>query len=139
MESEPTPRDLIDALAGSAHLRLLVLHGSRATGTHHEGSDRDLCYLADGPIDVETLHARLTTVLGTDAVDLVDPDRASAVLRFRAARDGRPSLAERLGRAAGFRNVIVHADADLDLERVRVIAGEGPTDLLALIDALARS
>ena len=93
MESEPTQRDLSDALAGIAHLRLLVLHGSRATGTHHEGSDWDLGYLADGPIDVETLHARLTTVLGTDAVDLVDLNRASAVLRFRAARDGRPFLA----------------------------------------------
>jgi len=49
------------------------------------------------------------------------------------------ALAERLGRAAGFRNVIVHADADLDLERVHVIAREGPTDLLAFLDALARS
>ena len=50
MDSEPTQRDLSDALAWIAHLRLL-LHGSRATGTHHDGSDRDLGYLADGPID----------------------------------------------------------------------------------------
>ena len=49
-----------------------------------------------------------------------------------------PELAERLGRAAGFRNLIVHAYADLDLERVHLIANEGPRDLMAFLEALSR-
>ena len=47
-------------------------------------------------------------------------------------------LAARLGRAAGFRNLIVHAYADLDLEHVHVIAKQGPRDLMAFFAALTR-
>ena len=49
-----------------------------------------------------------------------------------------PQLAARLGRAAGFRNLIVHAYADLDLERVHRIAQEGPRDLVAFLASLTR-
>ncbi|MGQ0575927.1 MAG: type VII toxin-antitoxin system HepT family RNase toxin [Pseudonocardia sp.] len=45
-------------------------------------------------------------------------------------------LAERLARAAGFRNLIVHAYADLDLRRVHEAATHGPADLLAFLAAL---
>lgn len=45
-------------------------------------------------------------------------------------------LADRLARAAGFRNLIVHADAQLDLHRVHAIATAGPTDLRAFLAAL---
>ncbi|HEY9415900.1 MAG TPA: DUF86 domain-containing protein [Pseudonocardia sp.] len=45
-------------------------------------------------------------------------------------------LGERLGRAAGFRNLIVHAYADLDLARVHRIAAVGPPDLRAFLLAL---
>lgn len=45
-------------------------------------------------------------------------------------------LAERLARAAGFRNLIVHAYADLDLRRVHAIAATGPEDLQAFLAAL---
>jgi uncharacterized protein YutE (UPF0331/DUF86 family) len=38
-------------------------------------------------------------------------------------------LADRLARAAGFRNLLVHAYADLDLTRVHAAAGQGPADL----------
>ncbi|MGH3812367.1 MAG: DUF86 domain-containing protein [Pseudonocardiaceae bacterium] len=45
-------------------------------------------------------------------------------------------LAQRLGRAAGFRNLIVHAYAELDLRQVHTTATNGPADLRAFLAAL---
>jgi uncharacterized protein YutE (UPF0331/DUF86 family) len=45
-------------------------------------------------------------------------------------------LAARLASAAAFRNLIVHAYADLDLRRVHAIATHGPADLRAFLAAL---
>lgn len=44
--------------------------------------------LTDGTADLAALSVELTLALGTDAVDLVELERASALLRYRAARDG---------------------------------------------------
>lgn len=58
---------------------------------------------------------------------------------FRMLADARlipGELAQRLGRAAGFRNLVVHAYAELDLRRVHVAATSGPTDLRAFLAAL---
>ncbi len=65
-----------------------VLHGSRARGDHGAASDWDIGIRTDGTTDVPALVADLTELLGTDDVDVVDLDRTSALLRFRAARDG---------------------------------------------------
>lgn len=46
------------------------------------------------------------------------------------------ALAGRLARAAGFRNVVVHAYAHLDLRRVHEAALHGPDDLTAFLGAL---
>lgn len=48
-------------------------------------------------------------------------------------------LAERLARAAGFRNLVVHAYADLDLLRVHHAARTGPNDLLQFLSQLRDS
>jgi uncharacterized protein YutE (UPF0331/DUF86 family) len=45
-------------------------------------------------------------------------------------------LAERLGRAAGFRNLVVHGYGRLDLRRVHAIASAGPADLRSFLAAL---
>lgn len=45
-------------------------------------------------------------------------------------------LAVRLSHAAGFRNRIVHAYEDLDLEKVYKIAKNGPPDLTAFLKAV---
>ena len=45
-------------------------------------------------------------------------------------------LAKRLARAAGFRNVVVHAYEKLDLDRIHRIASEGPADLRAFLTAV---
>jgi predicted nucleotidyltransferase len=75
-------------------LRLLLLYGSRARGEAHAASDWDLGYLAADGLDVGLLHADLVQALGTDDVDLVDLARASALLRFEAARHGRVVVAD---------------------------------------------
>ena len=46
-------------------------------------------------------------------------------------------LAERLVRAAGFRNVVAHAYEDLDMARVHRSATQGPADLRAYVAAMA--
>lgn len=103
--ADPLPVDWPSLAAKHPALRLLVLIGSRATGTAHERSDWDFAYLEDEPpdgprLDVGTLVSDLTQALGTDAVDLADLARASAVLRRDAAVDGR-LLGERRAGAFG--------------------------------------
>ena len=49
-----------------------------------------------------------------------------------------PDLADRLARAAGFRNLVAHAYESLDLARVHDAASRGPPDLRAFVRALAR-
>ncbi len=83
--------ELVDHLRdhpATTDVRLLVLHGSRARGDAVPESDWDLAYLAEPGLDVFGLNLALTTVLGTDRVDLVDLATASGLLRYRAARDG---------------------------------------------------
>jgi len=85
-----SPDDALRAVA-QRHpaLDLLVLHGSRARGEEHAGSDWDFAYLARGEIDPLGLQADLEAVLGSSKLDVVDLSRAGGLLRFRAARDGR--------------------------------------------------
>jgi predicted nucleotidyltransferase len=84
--------ELLQALAALAArqsgLRLLVLYGSRARGDAHARSDWDLAYRAAADFDPDALLAALAEVLNADRIDLVDLDRAGALLRFQAARDG---------------------------------------------------
>lgn len=83
---------LAAARAAIAHLeglRLLVLHGSRGRGDDHAGSDWDFGYRGDEALEPAALHVALTRALGTEEIDLTDLDRASALLRFEAARRGR--------------------------------------------------
>ncbi|MBY0492877.1 MAG: DUF86 domain-containing protein [Cyanobacteria bacterium] len=48
------------------------------------------------------------------------------------------ALADKLVRAAGFRNIVAHAYDALDMGRVYRAAKEGPADLRAFLQALAR-
>lgn len=66
---------------------------------------------------------------------------ASYAEAFRSlAQDGRleKDLAERLVRAAGFRNAVAHAYERLDMDRVYRAAKDGPADLRAFLGALSR-
>ena len=95
----------MDALTQAARatqgLEVLMLFGSRARGDAHPGSDWDLGCLATDALDVDAWLGTLVELVGSDRVDLVDLRRASGLLRYRAARDGRlvyearPGLGER--------------------------------------------
>ena len=83
-------------------LRLLVLFGSRARGEATARSDWDLGYLGETALDREGLLADLVAAAGTEAIDLVDLDRAGGLVRFRAARDAVVLVEASDGTFAGF-------------------------------------
>ncbi|MBW0091870.1 nucleotidyltransferase domain-containing protein [Pseudonocardia sp. KRD-184] len=83
-----TPEAISALLARRPGVLLAVLHGSRARGDGGPASDWDIGVVTDGGVDLAALTADLASALGTDAVDVVDLGRASALLRYRAARDG---------------------------------------------------
>jgi predicted nucleotidyltransferase len=102
-------RALASLAAGMPGLCLLVLHGSRATERAHERSDLDLAFEANAAFDEDALLA-----------GIIDA-----------------ALADRLVRAAGFRNVVAHAYEQLDMTRVYRAAINGPADLRAFFAVIA--
>jgi predicted nucleotidyltransferase len=119
-------REDLSAAADLPGMRLLVLHGSHARGDASPRSDWDFGYLTDDRLDPATLHARLTVAVATDAVDLVDLAGASALLRFRTARDGVPLFE----RPAG-------AFEEFQLDAVQFWCDAGPVIRAAQADVLA--
>lgn len=82
--------DRIAAVAGSTEgVEVLVLIGSRARGDARPGSDWDFGVVATPGWDLLGFRAAAVEVLGTDDVDVVDLARATALLRYRAASEGR--------------------------------------------------
>ncbi len=69
-------------------LHLLLLFGSRSQGVARKESDWDFGYIADKDFDPLPLFTDLQLLLETNQVDLVDLTHASALLRFRAIKDG---------------------------------------------------
>lgn len=61
---------------------------------------------------------------------------ADAFRRLGEAGIIEPTLAERLARAAGFRNLVAHAYDRLDMARVHAAATHGPADLRLFLAAL---
>lgn len=64
------------------------------------------------------------------------PTYADAFGRLAEAGVLHRDLADRLSRAAGFRNLLVHGYGRLDLRRVHAIARDGPPDLRAFLARL---
>jgi predicted nucleotidyltransferase len=99
------PPAILEPLARLAQatpgLEMLMVFGSRARGDAHTRSDWDIGFLGAREIDVAALLGAIVEIVGSDRIDLVDLQRASGLLRYRAARDGRlvyearPRLADR--------------------------------------------
>jgi predicted nucleotidyltransferase len=96
--SEQALQQLAEAAARAEGLDLLLLFGSRARGDVHPYSDWDLGYLAGPGFDVDGLLVRAVRLLGSEQVDLVDLARASGLLRFRAAGEGKVLYESQPGR-----------------------------------------
>lgn len=79
-----------------------MIFGSRARGDAHEASDWDLAYLATDTFDPAAFHDVVSSIVGSDRIDLVDLARAGGLLRYRAARDGRVVYERRPGTADEF-------------------------------------
>lgn len=82
------PAPLLATVTRMPGLRLLVLHGSRATGRAHTRSDWDFAYVAEPGFDADGLQALLVEGLGSEQIDLADLGRAGALLRHRVASSG---------------------------------------------------
>ena len=89
----PLPDSVLEVVVSAARatvgLEVLILFGSRARGDARPGADWDFGYLGNETADVPGLLAALVEALEDDHVDLVDLRRASGLLRYRAACDGR--------------------------------------------------
>lgn len=64
------------------------------------------------------------------------PTYADAFRQLAQAQLIPAELADRLTRAAGFRNLLVHGYGQLDLRRVHAVAVAGPADLRAFLAVL---
>ncbi len=108
---------------------LLILHGSRARGDAAEHSDWDFGVLPMAPadtFDLAEIVVELADAVGTDAIDVVDLRVASALLRYRAAKDGVALLERPAGEFLRFRE-----------EAVGYWCDAGPVILAAQADVLA--
>jgi predicted nucleotidyltransferase len=70
-------------------LQIVLLFGSQSSGQVHPESDIDLGFLYDEPVDLLELTNKVTRLLHTDRVDVVDLRRANPLLCFSAARQGK--------------------------------------------------
>ncbi len=101
-------------IAGAAPgLRLLLLYGSRARNEAHGLSDWDFAYEADPGFDADAMLAAVADSIKADRIDLVDLDRAGALLRHRVARDGVVLFEQTPGRFDRFWLNAVHTWCDL--------------------------
>lgn len=99
---------------------------------------------ATDPSDAVILHLWQATQIVIDlamaaclALKLGTPSSyADAFRRLQSAGAIDAGLADRLVRAAGFRNVIAHAYDTLDMRRVHAAAVTGPADLRAFLARL---
>ncbi len=85
----PVLRACADVARTMPGLDMLLLFGSRARGDSSDQSDWDFGFFGRAEMDVAALLTAIVTAVGTERVDLVNLDRASGLLRYRAARDGR--------------------------------------------------
>jgi len=70
-------------------LQIVLLLGSQSSGQVYPESDTDLGFLYDEPVDLLELTNKVTRLLHTDRVDVVDLRRANPPLSFSAARQGK--------------------------------------------------
>ena len=87
INSEDIKRRL-KSLFADPGLRLIILFGSVATNKMHKRSDIDLAFLFDDFVDTIDLTNKVSRLLQTDSIDVIDARKASPLLKFSIARSG---------------------------------------------------
>lgn len=82
-------KDKLAPLFDDEGLSLIILFGSMASGAVHAQSDMDLAFLYDRKVDILELTNRVSMLLGTDRVDVVDLRLSPPLLKFAVARTGK--------------------------------------------------
>jgi len=82
-------RSRLEPLSHDTGLQLIVLFGSLAKGRRSLRSDMDLAFLYDMPFDIVQLTNRVSQLLRSDAIDVVDLRTASPLLKYSAMRYGK--------------------------------------------------
>lgn len=82
-------QDKLSPLFKEEGLQLVLLFGSTISAGHHSGSDIDIGFLFDRPVDILILTNRVIQLLRTDRVDVIDLSRSSPLLKFSAIRKGK--------------------------------------------------
>ncbi|MCK9524448.1 MAG: nucleotidyltransferase domain-containing protein [Limnochordia bacterium] len=83
---------VVNEIAQSYDLRLLIYFGSYQTEFYGPDSDIDIAYLAGHPLTTQErmgLHKDLMLAHRKSEVDLVDLQTADPILRYEIAREGR--------------------------------------------------
>ena len=94
-EPPPVPsiaeiKEKLTPLFEDESLQLVLLFGSALTRSMHKGSDIDLAFLYDKPVDALSLTNRVIRLLHRDTVDVVDLRSSNPLLRFSVAQTGKP-------------------------------------------------
>jgi len=82
-------RNRLEPLHHDTGLQLIVLFGSLAKGRRNIRSDMDLAFLYSVPFDIVQLTNRVSQLLCSDAIDVVDLRTASPLLKFSAMQNGK--------------------------------------------------
>ncbi len=80
---------MLSPLFKEKELQLVLLFGSISSGVFHPQSDIDLAFLYEKPVDILDLTNKVIRLLHSDLVDIVDLRRASPLLAFSVAKQGR--------------------------------------------------
>lgn len=82
-------KDRLAPLFVAEGLSLIILFGSVASGRIHARSDVDIAFLYDCKVDILELTNRVSRLLMTDRVDVVDLRLAPPLLKFAVAKTGK--------------------------------------------------
>jgi predicted nucleotidyltransferase len=105
---EITKQQIIECCQKYPEVDLFMLFGSRARGDNKAESDWDFGYVAKKNCDLIALYTELTLLLKTDNIDFVDLSKASGLLRYRVAQDGKPLYVRKAGEYEKFWLQAVH-------------------------------
>jgi uncharacterized protein len=89
-------------LFGRPEINLVILFGSRVSGSHRSSSDLDLAILGDQELDTIELTNAVIQLLRFSNVDIVDLQRSSPTLAMVVAMKGEVLYEREPGRFAAF-------------------------------------